>query len=229
MLQHGPWTDVPGLLHGFLDRRDCAGAGAWDPIVARAGIALPVHTARQVHGNRVVDAPVEPRIGDDRPQADAVVAATRGLAVGVVTADCVPILLLARDRRVVAAVHAGWRGAAAGVIEATLDRMRTAFAVGAREVEACIGPAIGPCCYQVGAEVHAAFSARTGDRTAPAWRPDGDRHRVDLRHAARLLLVGAGVERVAVVGPCTQCDDGWCSYRRDGENAGRQLGVIGWT
>jgi polyphenol oxidase len=229
MLQHLPWTDVSGLRHGFLDARDCAGAGPWDPIVARAGIALPVHTARQVHGVVVVDAPVSPRVGDGRPPGDAVVSAERGLGVGVVTADCVPILLLARERGVVAAVHAGWRGAAGGVIEATLERLRAAFAVGSGDVEACIGPAIGGCCYQVGVEVHDAFVARTGDLTASAWRTDGDRYRVDLRRAVQSLLAAAGVERVDVVGPCTMCGDGWCSYRRDGQNAGRQLSVIGWT
>ena len=61
------------------------------------------------------------------------------------------------------------------------------------------------------------------------FRPDGDRFKLDLRHAARILLGAAGVERVDVVGPCTMCGDGWCSYRRDGKNAGRQLSVIGWT
>jgi polyphenol oxidase len=226
VLQHVAWNDVPGLRHGFLDARDCAGAGPWDPVVDRVGIALPVHTARQVHGIVVVDAPVSPRVGDGRPPGDAVVSVQRGLAVGVVTADCVPILLLARERGVVAAVHAGWRGAAAGVIEATLARLRAAFAVEPGAVEACIGPAIGGCCYQVGTEVRAAFAA---DLTSPAWRPDGDRYRVDLRHAARILLAAAGVERVDVVGPCTMCGDGWCSYRRDGQNAGRQVSVIGWT
>lgn len=229
MLRHASWSDVPGLQHGFLDARECAGAGPWDAIVARAGISLPVHTARQVHGVGVVDAPVTPRVGDGRPPGDAVVSVERGLAVGVATADCVPILLLARERGVVAAVHAGWRGAAAGVIEATLSRLHAAFAVEPAAVEACIGPAIGGCCYQVGVEVHAAFTARTDDLTASAWRPDGDRYRVDLRRAVQALLAAAGVERVGVVGPCTMCGNGWCSYRRDGQTAGRQLSVIGWT
>lgn len=227
MLQHDAWSAVPGLRHGFLDARDCAGGGPhWDPIVAAAGIALPVHTARQVHGVDVVDAPVAQRIGDARPPGDAVTTSARGIVVGVVTADCVPILLLAREHGVVAAVHAGWRGAAAGVIEAALDRLRTKHGIAAGDVEACIGPAIGGCCYQVGVEVRAAFA---GELTAPAWRPDGDRFLVDLRHASRLMLHAAGVERVDVVGPCTMCGEGWCSFRRDGKNAGRQLSVIGWT
>jgi YfiH family protein len=226
VIQHAAWTEVPSLRHGFLDAKECADGAPWDPKVAAAGIHLPVHTARQVHGTNVVDAPIAQRIGDARPPGDAVATSARGLLVGVITADCVPILLLARDRGVVAAVHAGWRGAAAGIIGIALAHLRTAFAVGPAEVEALIGPAIGGCCYQVGPEVRAAFA---GNRTAPAWRTDGDRFRVDLRHASRLLLADAGVERVDVVGPCTMCDATWASYRRDGRSAGRQLSVIGWT
>ncbi len=225
MLQHAAWTEVPGLRHGFLDRRDSAGAGEWSPIVAALGVALPVHTAKQVHGIDVVTAP----IAGERPDADAVATNDRGLVVGVVTADCVPVLLVAREQRVAAAVHAGWRGASAGVIESAIGHMRSAFDVEPGDLEACIGPAIGPCCYRVGEEVRTAFVARTGDTTAPAWHAGGGELRVDLRLAARLLLEGTGVRRVDVVGPCTSCGDGWCSYRRDGARAGRQLSFIGWT
>lgn len=225
MLQHAAWTTVPGLRHGFLDARDSAGAGDWQPIVAKLDVTLPVHTAKQVHGIRVVTAPID----GERPEADAVATSDRGFMVGVVTADCVPILLVARAQRVAAAVHAGWRGASAGVIEATLACVRTAFGVEPGDLEACIGPAIGPCCYRVGEEVRTAFVARTGDVTTPAWRVGDDELRVDLRLAARLLLDAAGVRNANVVGPCTSCGDGWCSYRRDGARASRQLSFIGWT
>ena len=93
--------------------------------------------------------------------------ARRGVAVGVITADCVPALLLAPASGVVAAVHAGWRGAAAGVLEAALDHLRRDFEVAPADVEASLGPAIGPCCYQVGSEVRASFAERSGDADRP--------------------------------------------------------------
>lgn len=232
MLTHAAWNGLPGLSHGFLDRAECAGTNGWDGVVARAGVAFPVVTARQVHGTGVLvaDRPAPP--GAERPAADAVVAAASGLLVGVVTADCVPVLLVDRRRRVAAAVHAGWRGAAAGVVEAAIARMRDRFGVEASALEATIGPAVGPCCYVVGEEVRAAFRARTGDLTAPAWRQDAGNAgtlRVDLREAVQLLLAAAGVHAAAVIGPCTACDRGFASYRRDGADAGRQLSFVGWA
>jgi YfiH family protein len=223
VLRHPGWI-WPDLRHGFLDRA-ASQADGWDAAVAAVGMPLPVVTARQVHGTDVVEA----ARWTERPPADAVVTGERGLLVGVVTADCTPVLLVDPKRRVAAAVHAGWRGAAAGVVEATLATLRTRFAVEPSDVRACIGPTIGGCCYQVGAEVRDAFVARTGDRTSAAWRPDGDRFRLDLRAAVTRLLEDAGVSDVVSVGPCTRCDPGWCSYRRDGANAGRQIGVIGWA
>lgn len=223
VLRHPGWT-WPDLRHGFLDRA-ASTKGGWDTAVAAVGMPLPVVTARQVHGADVVEA----ARWTERPPADAVVTGARGLLVGVVTADCTPVLLVEPQRRVAAAVHAGWRGAAAGVVEAAITMLRTRFAVEPSELRACIGPTIGACCYQVGTEVRDAFVARTGDRTAATWRADGDRFRLDLRAAVTQLLHDAGVDDVVAVGPCTMCGDGWCSYRRDGAGAGRQIGVIGWT
>ena len=115
------------------------------------------------------------------------------------------------------------------MIEAAVAKLDTAFQADAPSLEAVIGPAIGACCYEVGDEVLAAFRARVGDGTAPAWSHRDGRLHLDLRAAARLLLRGAGVGRVAVVGPCTACGSGYCSYRRDGVGAGRQLSFVGWA
>ena len=224
MLTHAPWAEVPGLAHAFLGRTECAGAAAWDAVVAGVGARLPVVTARQVHGTRVeIAAPGPPR------EADGLIGATAGQLVGVVTADCMPVLLIDRRRRLAAAVHAGWRGAAAGVIEAAVAKLGTAHGAEPQALEAAIGPAIGACCYEVGDEVLAAFRGRVGDATAPAWSHRDGRLHLDLRAAARLLLRAAGVGRVAVVGPCTACGSGYCSYRRDGAGAGRQLSFVGWA
>ena len=222
MLTHPGWRDIPGLRHGFLDRAECA--GTLGDALAAAGAPLPLHLPRQVHGVRVLAASAA-----ERPEADGLVTATPGRLVGVVTADCVPVLLVARRQRVAAAVHAGWRGAAGGVLEAAIREM-VARGVDPSHVEAAIGPAVGGCCYEVGPEVRDAFVARTGDATAAAWSgPSGGKYHVDLRRAVSLLLDAAGVGATTVLGPCTTCTPAYCSYRRDGSGAGRQLSFVGWS
>src|SRR4029453_6674675 len=112
------WAAVPGLHHGFLARAESAGAGTsdWDRALQATGIALPIATVRQVHGTRVVTA-----ASDRGPQeADGIATGTRGPAAGGVPADCGPELLRARWQATAVAVHAGWRGAAAGVLESAL-------------------------------------------------------------------------------------------------------------
>jgi YfiH family protein len=222
VLRHDAWRSSDGVVHGFLERAE-SGSGSWRVALAAIGIDVPLVTPRQVHGARVVRVHRPELPGE----ADALVTSTRGLAVGVVTADCAPILLRAPGGVTVAAVHAGWRGAAAGVVEAGVRALSEASGSRPDAIEAVIGPAIGPCCYQVGREVRDAFEARTGEATAPAWAPDGERFRLDLRAAVRGLLVASGVSAVATVGPCTSCSTGLHSYRRDGAAAGRQLSFIG--
>ena len=225
MLTHPGWSALPGIRHGFLDRPECgahASGDAWDAAVAAAGVPLPVCTVRQVHGTRVVTADRR----REAAEADGVATGAPGLVVGVVTADCVPALMLAPGRGVAAAVHAGWRGAAAGVLEAAVAHLGSSFGVQPREIEVCLGPAVGPCCYRVGPEVRDAFRARTQDLTAPAWREIGEALMLDLRLAQRRLLEAAGVPHVSVLGPCTACTPSYASYRRDGPRAGRQLSFI---
>ena len=225
MLTHGPWNSVPGLRHGFLDARDCTGSGGWEGVLARAGSPFPITVPRQVHGTRVLPMPVP----DERPEADGLVLDTPGRLAGIVTADCVPVLLVDAARHVAAAVHAGWRGMAAGILEAALTQVATLHGSASRELEAAIGPAAGGCCYEVGPEVAAAFSARTGDLTAAAWHAGARRQHVDLRQAAALLLRASGVAEVAILGPCTVCGSGYHSFRRDGSGTGRQLSFVGWA
>lgn len=225
MLTHEPWTAVPGLRHGFLDARDSTGEPPWSTPLARLGVPVPLAIPQQVHGAVVLDAPK----GGERPQADGLVVAGSGLLVGIVTADCAPVLLVDRTRRVAAAIHAGWRGAAGGVLEAGVEQLVRGHGSSAAHVEAAIGPAVGGCCYQVGPEVLDAFRARTAEATAAAWERRQGRLHVDLRTAARLLLAAAGVTSTVVLGPCTACGAGYHSYRRDGTGTGRQLSFVGWA
>lgn len=210
-----------GVRHGFLDATESAPDRNWRQSLASLGVDAPVVTPKQVHGPRAL------RVTDDRPpgEADALITTRTGLAIGVVTADCVPILLREPGSETLGVVHAGWRGAASGVIEAAVRELVDASGASPASIEAAIGPAIGRCCYQVGPEVRTTFEQLVGDPACESFVPDGHRFRLDLRDAAYRLLVGAGVTNAEIVGPCTRCTATLHSYRRDG-GAGRQLSFI---
>jgi hypothetical protein len=169
-----------------------------------------------VHGTRIVEAaPVV-------LEADGAWSATTGVVCAVLTADCLPVLLCDRRGSRVAAVHAGWRGLAAGVLEAAV----TALAVPAEDLLAWLGPAIGTDAYVVGAEVRAAFLQRERAAVA-AFRPAraGTWH-ADLYALARQRLAGCGVPAVYGGGFCTFRDrERFYSYRRDGRT-GRMASLI---
>ncbi len=179
---------------------------------------------RQVHGcsvARVRGDAAEPR------DADAIVSERPGAPVGVVTADCVPILLASADGTWVAAVHAGWRGLAAGVIEAGVAALGDS---GARETRAALGPCIGACCYEVDEPVLAPLRLRYGAALERAVRSVRPGHaRLDLALLARHALESAGVGPIgdaALV--CTRCDAlRFHSYRRDGPRSGRLVHWVG--
>jgi len=225
MLTHAPWDDVEGLRHGFLDAADCGRGSAWEPVVAGVGVELPVVTPRQVHGTTVGVADVEAA----RVEADGMIAAVPGVVVGVVTADCVPVLLLDRAHRAAAALHAGWRGAAHGVLRSGVEQLQRHAGSEPATLEAVIGPAIGGCCYEVGREVRDAFEAASPGVTTSTWEPRGERLHLDLPGAVALLLRALGLRRVSQLGPCTRCGPGYYSHRRDGAGTGRQLSFIGWS
>jgi YfiH family protein len=167
----------------------------------------------QVHGATVLGA----REGSCA-DGDALVTATPELALVVVTADCVPVL--AADETRVAAIHAGWRGLAGGVIAAAL-----ATFADPHRVTAWIGPAIGPCCYEVGEEVAEAVVAQSSSSVRSPG-PRGRPH-LDLGLAAEIALSRAGVVEIRRLAVCTACHPGILeSFRRDGAAAGRNSSVV---
>lgn len=197
-------------------------------LAASFGVAeSAVVRVRQVHGCGVLI--VKPGdVTDTQADADAVVSLDPSLVVSVRVADCVPILLADRRRRVVAAVHAGWRGTAAGVVTAALEAVR-ASGVPASDLVAAIGPSIGPCCYQVDAAVRDDFLRHHAG--AGEWfTPDGSgRWRLDLWSAnvAQLRAGGVPVSSIARAALCTADDPGpWYSHRREGAAAGRMVAAI---
>jgi YfiH family protein len=176
---------------------------------------LELATLRQTHSARVIEA----RSGDCG-EGDALTSSRAGLALRVVTADCVPVLLASPIA--IAAIHAGWRGLRSGILTAAARRLGPE-----QPLEAVIGPAIGACCYEVGPEVAAAVAEHAGSRTVILERREGRRPHLDLRHAARLELQRAGVERIVTIDACTRCDaERLWSYRRDGKSAGRNLALL---
>jgi YfiH family protein len=232
MLTVDRWASVPGLVHGFLS---CPSPGPnprpaeWSAELEAHGLPpLPLILPRQVHGTRICAVACLPSFP---PEADGLLTTTAGVAVGITTADCVPVLLIAPATRLAAAVHAGWRGVVAGIIPEAVSAAVTHAATPPAELRVAIGPAIGPCCYQVGLEVRAAFEKRYGwSLVAPAFAADGTQCRLDLRLFVGRQLRAAGIppSEIQVLGPCTSCDRAYASYRRDGPPAGRQLSFVGW-
>jgi len=184
-------------------------------LAALAGVdAEALADAHQVHGARVVRLLQAPRARDRDDDADGHATALRAVAPMVLTADCLPVVLAADGA--VAALHAGWRGLAAGVLEQGVRALRELGAGGA--VEVAIGPGAGPCCYRVGDEVRAALGE------PPSASLAGN---IDLKAVARRQLEAAGVTQVHDVGLCTICSpELFFSHRRDGAPGGRQAGLI---
>jgi purine-nucleoside/S-methyl-5'-thioadenosine phosphorylase / adenosine deaminase len=215
-------------------------------LLAGAVGAQHVVTPVQVHGRNVVVLRREVPLAEDRPTCDALVSNARDVAIAVRAADCVPLLLVDSRSGAVGAVHAGWKGMAAGAIEAAVEALVREFGTNSADIHAAIGPCIGPCCYEVGSELVDAFAAAGHARhlidrwfqAPPARRgsfshlhgsADRPRLRLDLPSTGRDQLVLAGVpkDRIYVSGLCTAMHlDVLTSYRAEKEQAGRIAGVI---
>lgn len=216
---HPVWgATAEGVEVRFVGRGEAPRPELSAVLEAVEGAEAPeVAWVEQVHGARVVETVEGGRAG----AADGVVTEREGLALSVVTADCVPVVLAGRGR--VAAVHAGWRGIVAGVVAAAVERMG-----GGSELRAWMGPAVMACCYEVSREVAERLVAASGPGVV-AGRSGRGRLLVDLQAAVGAQLEAAGVERGLVEGvaECTSCDGKrlW-SYRRDGEGTGRSVGFV---
>jgi YfiH family protein len=235
---HGFFTRHGGVSRGGYASLNCGLGSKDDPAAVhenRARVAAfltarEVITAHQVHSPISVIAEHAWSL-DQRPRADAIVTATRGLAVGVLSADCTPVLFADPEAGVVAAAHAGWRGALSGVIESTLAAME---GLGARRqrIRAAVGPCIGQAAYEVGPEFEQEFlqqdmvNARFFSRQSPQLRPH-----FSLAAYAEDRLRRAGIGEVASLAPCTYAHaDDFFSYRRSRAQKeadyGRQISAI---
>jgi len=239
-----------GVRHGFTTRAGGASRGPFASLnfSSRAGdvparvidnwkrleaaATLPARgwaLVSQVHGARVErvasGGPSCPH-RRNHPEADALATAAAGVALGVLTADCLPVVLSVPGAGAVAIAHAGWRGTLEGVVPQAVRELCAIAGAEPHEVLAAIGPSIGLCCLQVGSEVHGAYHARWGAAHARRIFKKSDPWHLDLQTANLIQLREAGVRssNVATVQLCTCCrKDLFFSYRRDGSRSGRML------
>jgi YfiH family protein len=244
------WGKYEGLLHGFMGRRGGKSIGPFaglnmsyrvsdDPKVVSQNVcdmklAVGIHdgrivTMKQVHGDYIVE--VKDKNLKEAGEADGMITAGTDVYLGVLTADCVPILFVVPNRKMVAAVHAGWRGTLAGIAERGVRLFTDQHGVAADEVEVALGPSIGACCYEVKDDVAGPLLKRwDGIAQASIQKRDGKTY-LDLRLLNRSVLAQAGILETNIfqVGPCTSCSpDDFFSYRRERSETGRQISFIGW-
>jgi hypothetical protein len=249
---------APGELNlGFTveDSREAVAANR--RLLAKAitaSASTPLLPLRQFHSNRVVRVTAADAGSPVSHKADGVITGEPGLLLAVQTADCIPVLVADRKRRVVGAFHAGWRGTVKRIVEIGVGRMRLEFGSRPEDLTAAIGPGIGQCCYAVGEEVLSEFESQflyardlfrevySADtvrmkypmlfltQRAPGHSPIGPSLHVDLIEANRrqLLACGLTARAIQVVGGCTQCQpELFYSHRGSRGRAGRMMAVIG--
>ncbi len=222
-VRHGFFSRRGGVSSGVYRGLNC-GAGSSDQpgdvaknralVADFMGVGIDrLASVHQVHSALVVAITPEMARGP-RLRADAMVTATPGIALGILTADCQPVLFADQSAGVIGAAHAGWRGAMDGVLEATLNAMEAHGASRAATI-AVIGPSIGPAAYEVGPEFFDAFTANDPDNQRFFWEGEGDRLHFDLPGFGLARLRAAGVGHAEWTGHCTYSDPSrFFSYRR---------------
>ena len=245
------WQTHPGLLHGFMGRRGGKSVGVYaglnvsyrvgdDPKVVSQNVcdmkqAVGIHdgrivTMRQVHGDTIVE--VKDKQLKEAGEADGMITGENDIYLGVLTADCVPLLIIAPKQRLAAAVHAGWRGTLAGIAEKTVRLFKDQNNINAADLEVALGPSIGVCCFEVKDDVAEPLMKKWGSLTTPSIAVKDGKSFVNLRRLNRDILRAAGVpgKQLHEIGPCTSCaPEDFYSYRRQGSETGRQVSVVGWV
>lgn len=226
----GRFTSLPaGIAGGFTTRISAPDSLSSGASLRRLAEGLgkpgaPAVRARQVHGRSVLflDSPAEPEADTVLGEGDAIVTDRPGVLVAVASADCVPILLHEPATRLVAAVHAGWRGTALRILDAVLDAIESRGGKPGR-ILAAFGPSISRHRYEVGPEVVRELRGAYGDVPGAIVSGRGDRSFADVAAFDRAGLLARGVpsEHIETCGLCTASDENLPSYRRDGAGTGR--------
>ncbi|MGZ8443276.1 MAG: peptidoglycan editing factor PgeF [Candidatus Binatia bacterium] len=244
------WQKYDGLLHGFMGRRGGKSVGRYAGLnvsyrvgddngvvsqnVCDMKLAMGIHdgkivTMQQLHADTIVE--VTDKKIKEAGAADGMVTGENGVYLGVLTADCVPLLFIAPRQRLAAAVHAGWRGTLAGIAAKTVEYFNRRYGVGAFDLEVALGPSIGVCCYEVSDDVATPLMKKWGALTTPSIAMKDGKPHINLSRLNRDILRAAGVpgRQLFQIGPCTRCAaEEFFSYRREGGETGRQIGVVGW-
>ncbi len=242
-----------GISHGFSTRKSGVSPAPWDSLnlddrrgddignvrenFRRLCTALDTDVQRAVLSKQVHRDDVRRVTAEDggkglwRPQdydsADALVTDVPGLSLIVFSADCNVLLLHDPVRRVIGAVHAGWRGTAAGIAGKTVRVMQEAYGCRLADVRAAVGPAIGQCCFETDDDVPEALCAALGAEAEPYMARNGQKWHIDLKGINALWLRKAGVVRIDVCDDCSACrPDLYWSHRRMGLHRGEQAALI---
>lgn len=223
----GPWGDASGVmgLNVATHTGDFAACTRMNREIVSQLVPSDPKWLRQVHGTHVVAA----ETADGEPEADAAVATTPGVVAVVMVADCLPVLIADGQGRAVAAVHAGWRGLADGVIQKGVQAVRSAVGDDAARVVVWLGPRIGPEAFEVGVDVLDAMKTTLPQAEAAFRKGDDGKLFADLGKLAREALAQAGVpsEDIFDCALSTHADPKrFWSYRRDGERSGRHAAMI---
>ena len=215
-----PLADLgPGVMAGFTDASlDLAATGGMTALAAQLGHQVVL--AQQVHGTTLtwVDQPPTGFVADAGP-CDAMATRLTGVVLAVRTADCVPVLLADPAARLVAAIHAGWRGVFSQIVPRAVRQLNQ---MGAANLRAAIGPAICARCYAVSQDL----AERFAEAGLPVSRTRDGEPSLNLVAGVTNQLQDNGVDCIAAVGHCTKCHPGYFSYRKQGQKAGRQCGWI---
>jgi purine-nucleoside/S-methyl-5'-thioadenosine phosphorylase / adenosine deaminase len=245
------WEKYQTLLHGFMGRHGGQSVGPYaglnvsyrvgdDPKIVSQNVcdlkqAVGIHdgriiTMKQVHGDQIID--VKDRNIKEAGEGDGMKTGEKEAFLGILTADCVPILFVAPEQKIVAVVHAGWRGTLAGIAPKMVRLLDSQHGISPDAIEAALGPAIGPCCYEVQQDVWRPLVERWGKIAELCVDHRDSKTYLDLRRLNRAILEQAGVrsQKIYHVGPCTSCAPAeFFSYRREKKPTGRQISFIGWA
>jgi YfiH family protein len=234
-LQIEGWKRSGKIAHGFGLRSQ----GGEKPIrkdwlgkaVQQEEESFPLISLRQVHEDRVVifDGNIQRVEEVWREEGDSLITRSPGFALGVFTADCLPIFLYDPQKEAIGLVHAGWRGTARGVTGKAVEKMKAAFLCRSADIRAAMGPCIGPCCYEVDRPVQRAFVEAGFPWDSISHPRREGKWSLDLHLANYLLLKAAGVreENIEILKLCTSCKgEILYSYRKGDKTQGRQLNFI---
>lgn len=238
---HGFTTRYGGVSTGYLSSLNIGASRGDDPEnVARnyriLGAALgfsekDLVLTRQTHSD-IIRAVTAADAGKGLshalyPECDGLITNTAGVALAVFTADCTPILLWDSVTGAVGAVHAGWRGTAAGIAQKCVEAMVQSYGCDPKNIHAAIGPNIGACCFETDSDVPGAMTAALGEEAAPYITQTGSKYHLDLKAINALFLKRAGVTHIEISTCCTACEpERFWSHRVTRGNRGSQGAII---